>query len=66
MARKVILKANAPLKVGDKWICRCGLSKGWQEDDAQPFCDGSHTKTRSEAEGKLYSYDAENNQSIED
>jgi len=31
----------------------CGLSKN------QPFCDGSHKKTRDEEEGKIYEYDAE-------
>ncbi len=62
MARKVILKAKTPLKVGDKWICRCGLAKGWNSDDAQPFCDGSHTKAREEANDKIYSYDSEGNQ----
>lgn len=56
MAREVILKSIVPLKVGDKWICRCGLSKGWNEEDPQPFCDGSHTKARDEEEGKVYSY----------
>jgi CDGSH-type Zn-finger protein len=44
MARQVKLKANGPLKVGDKWVCRCGLSKKWNEEDPQPFCDGSHNK----------------------
>jgi CDGSH-type Zn-finger protein len=61
MARKVILKAKSPVKVGEKWICACGLAKGWQEAECQPFCDGSHTKTRPEEDGKIYSYDAEGN-----
>lgn len=61
MARKVILKSKSPLKVGEKWICTCGLSKGWQEENCQPFCDGSHTKARAEEDGKVYTYDAEGN-----
>ncbi|MDX1919115.1 MAG: hypothetical protein SFU25_00090 [Candidatus Caenarcaniphilales bacterium] len=59
MPRNVTLKAKGPLKVGDKWICRCGLSKGWKEEDPQPFCDGSHKKCLDEDETKHYSYDAE-------
>jgi CDGSH-type Zn-finger protein len=61
MARKVILKAKTPLQVGDKWICRCGLAKGWNEDEPMPFCDGSHKKARQEEDGKIYSYDLEGN-----
>ncbi|MDJ0625976.1 MAG: hypothetical protein QNJ31_06390 [Candidatus Caenarcaniphilales bacterium] len=59
MSRKVELKAITPLKVGEKWICRCGLSKKWNEEDPQPFCDGSHTKAKSEEDGKVYEYDSE-------
>lgn len=67
MARKVVLKAKNPLKVGDKWICRCGLAKGWSEEEAMPFCDGSHTKARQEEDGKIYTYDTEGNQiAVED
>lgn len=57
MARIVKLDATSPLKVGDKYVCRCGLSKGWQESDPQPFCDGSHGKARQEEAGKVYRYD---------
>ena len=32
-------------------ICGCGLSA------TQPFCDGTHTISESEAVGKLYWYD---------
>ena len=40
------------VKVGNesKWICMCGLSNN------QPFCDGTHKKTKDEQEGKVYQY----------
>ncbi|MGI0041148.1 MAG: CDGSH iron-sulfur domain-containing protein [Nitrosopumilaceae archaeon] len=54
MARLVRKEAIGPIeiKVGgeSKWICMCGLSNN------QPFCDGSHKKTASEEDGKLYLY----------
>jgi len=37
------------------YVCGCGLSKN------KPFCDGSHKKTRAEAAGELYEYDADGN-----
>jgi CDGSH-type Zn-finger protein len=51
-----VLKADlGPLEVKpqDKsvWICMCGLSRN------QPFCDGSHKKTKDEESGKVYAYD---------
>ncbi|MGH8671039.1 MAG: CDGSH iron-sulfur domain-containing protein [Burkholderiales bacterium] len=59
MARLVKRKKDGPYPIaigGDtKYICGCGLSKN------QPYCDGTHAKTKSEEEGKLYWYDADAN-----
>jgi len=52
MPRLVKKTAHAPMVVGDKHICMCGLSKN------QPFCDGSHTQTIGEDDKKLYWYES--------
>lgn len=51
MSRLVLKTAHGPKKVGDKFICMCGLSKN------QPFCDTSHKKTLNEDDEKLYYYE---------
>ena len=55
--RRVIKSDKQPFEVKPQeksvWICMCGLSKN------QPFCDGSHKKTRDEENGKTYEYDDE-------
>lgn len=54
MTRLVRKEDRGPMevKVGNesKWICMCGLSNN------QPFCDGTHKKTKDEQEGKVYQY----------
>ena len=55
MARLVKRTLTEPVRLAvdgkEQWFCRSGLSKN------QPYCDGSHKLTRSEAADKLYWYD---------
>ena len=50
MARIAFFEKQEPVKVGEKMVCQCGLSKNF------PFCDGSHLTTKDEEATKLYQY----------
>ena len=54
MARLIKKEAQGPLQISPsdnpRYVCMCGLSKN------QPFCDGSHHKTKDEEQGKIYRY----------
>ncbi|MEF8786487.1 MAG: CDGSH iron-sulfur domain-containing protein [Haloarculaceae archaeon] len=60
MARDVTHDAHGPYMIdeeefeeqgGAAAICQCGLS------DNKPYCDGSHTATQDEEDGKVYKYE---------
>ncbi len=55
MPRLVERVAHGPREITQedvgKWNCMCGLSAN------QPFCDGSHQKTKTEETDKLYMYE---------
>lgn len=51
MPRLVKKTAHAPVQVGDKFICMCGLSQNL------PFCDKHHLETIGEDDTKLYWYE---------
>ena len=60
MARIAKFTDNHPklVEIGGKMcaLCTCGLSK------KHPFCDGRHSLTKTEEEGKLYVYSEEGEQ----
>jgi len=58
MPRLIQKSAQEPQKVGSKFVCMCGLSEN------QPFCDGSHSKTKGEHKNKLYTYKNGNREEI--
>jgi len=59
MPRLVKKTAQAPILIGDKHICMCGLSQD------EPLCDKSHLKTRDEDKEKLYWYQGDTREEVE-
>lgn len=63
MARLIRLEATGPIEVKPQeksvWICACGLTQDG------PHCDGSHTKARKEEAGKLYIYNKDATEVVE-
>ena len=64
MARMVRHELNGPIKVEpqDKpvFICGCGLTQN------VPFCDGSHKACSREEGGKIYVYDKDRREIVEE
>ncbi|MAY75836.1 MAG: iron-binding protein [Phycisphaerae bacterium] len=64
MARLVRHELDAPVRIDpqDKpiFVCACGISRKF------PLCDGSHKNCKSEQPGKLYVYDKESGDIVEE
>ncbi len=64
MPRMIYHDATGPHEVKPSeqsaWICMCGLSQN------DPFCDGSHKKAKQEDAGKLYVYDKDRTNVMEE
>lgn len=64
MPRLVRHEATGPIRIDPQekpvFICGCGLTSN------SPFCDGSHKFCKNEEEGKVYVYDPETKQVVEE